>query len=93
MTDYYQDACIKGKLDKIKVPVLALNALDDPFSPGESLPLDEAEKSDHVAILTTAYGGHIGFMEGAFPFKLHFSDRLFAQFVKGIIENHDAIIN
>lgn len=28
---YYKDACLAGKLDTIKVPLLALNALDDPF--------------------------------------------------------------
>lgn len=30
--EYYKDACLAGKLDQIKVPLLALNAIDDPFS-------------------------------------------------------------
>ena len=62
--EYYTDARIKGKITKIRVPTLALNAEDDPFSPGESLPVDEAKRSDYFAFLTTKYGGHIGFMEG-----------------------------
>jgi abhydrolase domain-containing protein 1/3 len=29
--DYYNDACLVGKLKLMKIPVLALNAEDDPF--------------------------------------------------------------
>ena len=85
--EYYTDARIKGKITKIKVPTLALNAEDDPFSPGESLPVDEAKRSDYFAFLTTKYGGHIGFMEGTFPTRFHFSDRVFEQFARSVFGN------
>ena len=29
--DYYSDACLRGKIKNIKIPVLAINAEDDPF--------------------------------------------------------------
>jgi len=32
---YYHDACIDGKVHDVKVPLLCLNAADDPFSPGD----------------------------------------------------------
>lgn len=83
---YYEDASLAGKLDRIRVPLLALNALDDPFSPGDSLPLEEAAGSDSVAILTTKYGGHIGFMEGLLPTRYHFSDRVFEQYAKAVFQ-------
>lgn len=82
--EYYTDARIKGKINQIKVPTLALNAEDDPFSPGESLPVDEAKRSDYFAFLTTKYGGHIGFMEGTFPTRFHFSDRVFEQYARSV---------
>ena len=86
--EYYNAARIKGKINQIKVPTLALNAEDDVFSPGETLPTDEAKQSDHVAILTTKYGGHIGFMEGALPTRFHFSDRVFEQFARSIFSKN-----
>lgn len=82
--EYYTHAKIKGKINQIKVPVLALNAEDDPFSPGESLPIDEAKRSDYFAMLTTTYGGHIGFMEGLLPTRYHYSDRVFEQFASAV---------
>ena len=83
-SDYYTHTKIKGKINRIKVPVIALNAEDDPFSPGESLPIDEAKRSDHFAMLSTTYGGHIGFMEGFWPTRYHFSDRVFEQFAQAV---------
>ena len=71
---------IIGKINQIKVPVLAVNAEDDPFSPGETLPHDEAKQSDSFALLSTTYGGHIGFLEGLWPSDYHFCERVFEQF-------------
>jgi len=84
--EYYNDAMLRGKIHKIKVPVLAINAEDDPFQPGPSIPSDEALESDHVAIVRTKYGGHIGFMEGWLPTRYHFTDRLFAQFLEAVYD-------
>lgn len=85
--EYYSHACLAGKLNQIRIPVLALNAEDDPFQPGDSIPIEEASQTKNVAIVTTRYGGHIGFMEGWLPTRYHFSDRLFAQYAKGVFQN------
>lgn len=55
------------------------------------IPVEAANKSSHVAIVVTARGGHIGFMEGIFPTNTYYSDRLYGQLVKGIFSNLEAM--
>jgi len=89
--EYYKDACLVGNVKHIKVPVLAINAHDDPFQPGDALPTDETSSNDYVAIMKTQYGGHIGFMEGWAPTRYHFSDRVFSQFANGVFSNLETL--
>lgn len=86
---YYSAATLHDKLGSIRVPVLFLNAADDPFQPFDALPIKEIEKTNHVAMLITARGGHIGFMEGLWPTKeghTHYMARLFSQYFQAIFQ-------
>lgn len=50
-----------------------------------AIPVDAASESDHVAIVVTARGGHIGFMEGIWPFhKNQYMLELFGQFIESM---------
>ncbi|XP_040282790.1 protein ABHD1 isoform X2 [Bufo bufo] len=91
--DYYRDANTYDKLQKIKTPVLCLNAADDPFSPGEALPLDEASSHLYVALLVTAHGGHIGFLDGLFPNHQRYMNRVFSQFAAAALQQCDELKN
>ncbi len=82
--DYWQRASGKPWLSRIRVPHLALNALNDPFVPADSLP-HAGDVSSFVTLEQPAHGGHIGFASGPFPGNLHFLPRrLFAFFERGI---------
>jgi len=89
--EYYEAARLHPKIKNIKVPTLALNAEDDPFQPGDSIPYIGAQNSSHMAIMTTKYGGHIGFMEGTIPSRYFYSDRVFSQYLQAIINNQEQI--
>ena len=54
---------------------MAINAEDDPFQPNDSIPKAQAERSSHLGIVTTKYGGHVGFVEGWIPSGYFWSDR------------------
>ena len=59
-------AAAKPHLRAIRVPALALNARNDPFVPGHSLPGAEAA-GPGVTLWQPAHGGHVGFAHGRFP--------------------------
>lgn len=68
--DYWARASAKPHLRAVRVPALALNAVNDPFVPGASLPRAE-EAGPFVTLWQPPHGGHVGFARGAFPGSVH----------------------
>ena len=58
--DYWSRASAKPVLHQIRVPALALNALNDPFVPAASLPTP-LQVGRHVTLWQPGQGGHVGF--------------------------------
>lgn len=89
--EYYHDASPYYKLSDIHVPVLCLNAADDPFAPSHTIPVDIVKSLPNIALLVTTRGGHIGFLEGMFPRHRNYMDRVLAQFIKAVFEHRDEL--
>jgi len=87
VAEYYGACRLYDKVGAIKVPTLAINAEDDPFQPGDSIPKEGATDSSHLAILTTKYGGHVGWMEGWIPNGYFYSDRIFSDYLQTVFMN------
>lgn len=64
--DYWRRAAAKPHLHRIRIPALVLNARNDPFVPGHSLPR-ATEVGAHVTLWQPGHGGHVGFPAGALP--------------------------
>ncbi|VTU17524.1 YheT family hydrolase [Variovorax sp. PBL-E5] len=64
--DYWTRGSAKPHLHAIRIPALVVNAVNDPFVPGESLPR-QGEVGDHVTLWQPAHGGHVGFAMGLPP--------------------------
>ena len=64
--DYWKRASAKPHMCDVRVPTLALNAINDPFIPAWSLP-QPADVSGSVTLWQPAQGGHVGFPSGAYP--------------------------
>lgn len=83
--EYYDAVTLHKKpLHNIKVPVLCLNAADDPFSPLHAIPVESVAQNPLVSMVLTSYGGHIGFLEGTRIDKSNYMERLFVEFARGI---------
>jgi predicted alpha/beta-fold hydrolase len=64
--DYWTRASAKAKMGDIRLPALALNALNDPFIPADSLPR-ASDVSSSVTLWQPEHGGHVGFAQGRWP--------------------------
>ncbi|MFT3954371.1 MAG: alpha/beta fold hydrolase [Piscinibacter sp.] len=64
--DYWARGSAKPHLHRIRIPALVLNAINDPFVPGSSLPVAQ-EVGRHVTLWQPAHGGHVGFPGGRWP--------------------------
>lgn len=92
VNDYYENATIHNKIHRVKVPVVCLSAADDPFQPLEGIPVETANLLEHVAIVVTARGGHIGFLEGFWPFRQEeqYLFKFFTQLFTAVFKNPEA---
>jgi len=59
--EYWEKSSCRPFLEKIAVPSLVLNALNDPFLSPSCHPFDEAQASEFVSLECPAQGGHVGF--------------------------------
>ena len=64
--DYWTHASAKPLMRDIRLPALALNALNDPFVPANSLPA-KGDVSNSVTLWQPEQGGHVGFAQGMWP--------------------------
>ena len=81
--DYYQRAAASRVADRIAVPTLVLNALDDPFI--RLLPETRAclKANPSVHLVETAGGGHCGFLAAANGYDGRWAERQLVEFFRG----------
>jgi predicted alpha/beta-fold hydrolase len=77
--DYWTRASAKPHLPGVRVPLLLVNARDDPFLPAAALPT-EREVSSVVKLEFPANGGHVGFVTGPFPGHIEWLSRRLMHF-------------
>lgn len=78
--DYWARASSKPFLPRIGVPVLLVNATNDPFLGPSCFPRAEAEASDYFHLEIPADGGHVGF---SMPRGEYWSEQRATEFLDG----------
>ncbi|KAI8333037.1 Alpha/Beta hydrolase protein [Chlamydoabsidia padenii] len=86
--DYYFDASSSRKIEHVKIPLLCLNAQDDPIAHHECLPVDEIKANPNVILALTPYGGHIGWFEHIRKPSRWMSKPL-VEFITAVFQAHD----
>jgi predicted alpha/beta-fold hydrolase len=61
--DYYQQCSSLHFLKNISIPVLIVNALNDPFLSDSCYPREQVNKNPALTMETPRFGGHVGFSQ------------------------------
>jgi predicted alpha/beta-fold hydrolase len=67
--DYYERASAHGYLAAVRIPSLCISSDDDPFIPVDSVTRARAVASASVEFQVSRWGGHTGFVSGAWPWR------------------------
>jgi predicted alpha/beta-fold hydrolase len=83
--DYWTRSSSLPWLDAICRPTLLISACDDPFLPSTHLPRDTVAQSSFLEAEFTPRGGHVGFIEGAWPgAERYWADRRVTAFLTSV---------
>lgn len=61
---YYIESSSARSIPDVRVPLLCIQALDDPIAPKEAIPYDACAANPNVTLVTTPCGGHLGWVSG-----------------------------
>ncbi|XP_049518067.1 phospholipase ABHD3 isoform X2 [Dermacentor silvarum] len=90
--ELYESCSLKGKLSRVRRPLVFLLAGDDVFGSWNTFPEDEIIASPWLAAVATPSGGHLGFVEGwLFPRPPFYAERFAAAYVREmlrVVETH-----
>lgn len=90
LKEYYEEESCLHYLHRIHVPLLLVNAADDPLVHESllSIPRALSEKKENVMHVLPLHGGHLGFFEGSvlFPEPLTWMDKLVVQYANAICQ-------
>jgi predicted alpha/beta-fold hydrolase len=84
--DYWAKCSSRSFIPKIRLPVLLVNALNDPFLSESCFPFDEARSSRYVYLETPGFGGHVGFSI-LLPNGMYWSENRAFSFIREYVDS------
>jgi len=61
---YYEGSSSSTVIPKVEIPLLVIQAEDDPIAPKEAVPYSLLRDNHHCILVTTPTGGHLGWCSG-----------------------------
>lgn len=86
--NYYRDASCCRVIEHVRIPLLCINALDDPISSLPCIPFDEIMINPYVVLALTQYGGHLGWFEHAYR-PSRWVDKPLAEYIVAMFQAYD----
>ncbi|KAJ2704181.1 hypothetical protein FB645_003485 [Coemansia sp. IMI 203386] len=83
LNEYYAKSSSVHFVDKIDVPYLAINSLDDRITPPHGIPMEKFSTNPNIALALVPHGGHLGFLTG-FPPRIWFISPII-EFISAIV--------
>ncbi len=81
--DYWRSTSCINHLQKISIPTLLINSLDDTFLSKECFPKEIAKQNRHLYLEVTKNGGHVGFVSFS-KTGSYWSEKRALEFVKNV---------
>ena len=61
---YYAGSSSAKRIPNVAIPLLCIQALDDPIAPKEAIPYEALKANPNCVLVTTPCGGHLGWASG-----------------------------
>jgi len=84
---YYDAQSSIHHIPHINLPLLLVNALDDPIVDPTLVPFHLPQDNHNLILVTTEKGGHLAWCEGLFRPNGHWHERLALEFVEALLAN------
>ncbi|KAI8972048.1 Alpha/Beta hydrolase protein [Mycotypha africana] len=88
VNNYYRDGSCARVIEYVRIPLLCINALDDPVAVASSIPVDEIKVNPYIILAATRHGGHIGWFEYSYR-PSRWIDKPIAEFVVAMFQAND----
>ncbi|KAI7900408.1 Alpha/Beta hydrolase protein [Cokeromyces recurvatus] len=89
VNNYYRDGSCVRFIENVRIPLLCINALDDPISRAHCIPVDEIKVNPYIILAATKHGGHLGWFEHTYR-PSRWIHKPIAEFVIAMFQANDA---
>ncbi|CEO97065.1 AB hydrolase-1 domain-containing protein [Plasmodiophora brassicae] len=85
---YYDECSTDSRIHAVGVPLLCVNADDDPICPSHGIPVDvfASGTNENLFLTVVPSGGHVGFLHSAFDLGHSFMERASLQFINAVCD-------
>lgn len=63
--DYYSNSSSSDSIKNVTIPLLCIQAENDPIAPSRGIPREDIQKNPNCMLMVTPKGGHLGWVAGA----------------------------